>query len=124
MQTTFTAISSNWVCWAILGLAFSCYYQLGLRTLLGKKPACNHTLVLIGALPLLGLFGTIAGLLDCFAAMARGQAGEALTGGIGDALFTTQLGLTCALPAWIWHAWVCGCEAKPKPTEVSHALAS
>lgn len=114
MTTLLDAITHSWVCWAILVLAFACYYQLALRCCAACKPVSNHTQVLIGALPLLGLFGTVLGLLECFAAMARGAGGEAITGGISGALLTTQLGLVCALPAWVWHSWACGREARPE----------
>ncbi len=58
--------------------------------------------IFIAALPLLGLLGTISGLLDTFQAMAFGKDQEiALTQGIADALWTTQLGLVVAIPAWL-----------------------
>jgi len=57
---------------------------------------------LIGALPLLGLLGTIDGLLSTFDFIAVNfgiSQEEIMTGGISDALLTTQLGLVLALPA-------------------------
>ena len=109
---------SNWVCWAIVAVALVCYQQLweqwfSLRDpdalALGWKEAGPEestrrafTSTLIGAMPLLGLLGTIIGLLSCFADMARNGAGEALlSGGIADALLTTQFGLVCAVPGWV-----------------------
>ena len=53
---------------------------------------------------LLGLLGTISGLLDTFHAMSQGAALDqesALSQGIADALWTTQLGLVIAIPAWL-----------------------
>ena len=105
-----TQLINSWVCWAILLLAVFCYQQLWQQFLSIKtandvnqsgvdQQFCS---ILIGALPLLGLLGTIIGLLDCFAGIAvEGASGAVLSGGIGDALLTTQLGLVCALPAWI-----------------------
>ena len=59
---------------------------------------------------MLGLFGTIVGLLECFIGMASdGVSSELVSGGIGDALLTTQLGITCAIPAWLLHAYVKAC---------------
>jgi biopolymer transport protein ExbB len=104
---------NNWVCWAILLLAMFCYQQLWQQYLLGVVGQTEQQAdisrqfsgVLIGALPLLGLLGTIIGLLDCFAGIANeGASGAVLSGGISDALLTTQLGLVCALPAWILQA--------------------
>ena len=107
-------IADSWVCWAILGLALFCYQQLWQQYLLSQDAdpeqysnEQHFCAILIGALPLLGLLGTIVGLLECFADIAIGAgsgvmlSGGELSGGIGDALLTTQLGLVCALPAWI-----------------------
>lgn len=103
---------SNWVCWAILGLAFACYHLLWTEYLALKRDDAHRiepehsqvalTGILIGALPLLGLLGTITGLLACFDGIARhGADGAMLSGEIADALLTTQLGLVCAIPGWL-----------------------
>jgi biopolymer transport protein ExbB len=63
--------------------------------------------ILIGALPLLGLLGTIIGLLTCFKGIASyGADGALLSGGIADALLTTQLGLVCAIPGWLLQTYI------------------
>lgn len=107
----------NIVVWCILLLAMITYQLLSyyiLRTRSGKYQLKNATWMrtaelFIGALPLLGLLGTISGLLDTFAAMAQGdgidQAGG-LSQGISDALWTTQLGLVTAIPAWLMLGYV------------------
>lgn len=106
---------SNWVCWAILILALFCY-QLLWEQLLGlhwgdATGAAEHHLkhefsgLLIGTLPLLGLLGTIIGLLECFAGLASGG-GALLGGGIADALLTTQFGLLCAIPGWLMQGCI------------------
>ena len=62
---------------------------------------------LIGVLPLMGLLGTIIGLLDVFAGISvDGASSELVNGGIADALITTQLGLICAIPGWLLQAFV------------------
>jgi len=105
-----TQLLHSWISGAILLLAVFCYQQLWQQFLqLKSANDLNQSSVeqqfcsiLIGALPLLGLLGTIIGLLDCFAGIAsEGASGAVLSGGISDALLTTQLGLVCALPAWI-----------------------
>ena len=56
---------------------------------------------MLAALPLLGLLGTITGLTSTFTQMSAdgGLAlQELITGGIADALFTTQLGLVLVVP--------------------------
>jgi biopolymer transport protein ExbB len=59
---------------------------------------------LVAILPLLGLLGTIIGLLDVFHQMAveRGLDPTTLvSSGIADALFTTQVGLLTVVPGWL-----------------------
>ncbi|MGB6220419.1 MotA/TolQ/ExbB proton channel family protein [Haloferula sp.] len=58
--------------------------------------------VLIAAAPLLGLLGTVAGMLVTFGGMASGAGAEpidVISGGISKALVTTQAGLVIAVPA-------------------------
>ena len=60
-------------------------------------------LALIGNLaPMVGLFGTVVGMIDSFQAIASGGAApspQKLAEGIATALFTTEIGLSIALPA-------------------------
>ncbi|KPV96471.1 Biopolymer transport protein ExbB [Pseudoalteromonas sp. P1-9] len=101
---------------AILALALFVYYRLVYAFIARKQVCCcglgfwQQSLNLcICALPLLGLLGTIMGLLDAFVAMSYGETmgfGNSLTAGISDALFTTQLGLLLAVPAWILYSLV------------------
>jgi len=58
--------------------------------------------VLVGALPLMGLLGTIMGLQGSFTEMmTHGADSQVVSRGIADALFTTQLGLVLAIPGWL-----------------------
>ena len=58
--------------------------------------------VCIAAAPLLGLLGTVTGMLSTFGALAEGQGGDktmtAVSQGISEALITTETGLVVALP--------------------------
>jgi biopolymer transport protein ExbB len=58
--------------------------------------------ICVGTAPLLGLFGTITGMLATFGALASGSGGEKTMGliakGISEALITTETGLVIALP--------------------------
>ncbi len=58
--------------------------------------------VCIAAAPLLGLLGTVTGMLATFAALAAGKGGDktmvAVSQGISEALITTMTGLVVALP--------------------------
>ena len=58
--------------------------------------------VCVGAAPLLGLLGTVTGMLATFDALASGSGGEKtmalVAKGISEALITTETGLVIALP--------------------------
>lgn len=58
--------------------------------------------ICVGTAPLLGLFGTVTGMLATFAALAKGSGGDQTMGmiakGISEALITTETGLVVALP--------------------------
>src|SRR5690606_2726801 len=56
--------------------------------------------------PLLGLLGTVTGMIRTFAALTAGGTGgdpAALAGGISEALISTAAGLVVAIPALIGH---------------------
>ena len=56
--------------------------------------------------PLLGLLGTVSGMISTFNMMTLFGAGDPsiVSGGISEALVTTELGLIVAIPALIMHA--------------------
>jgi len=57
--------------------------------------------------PLMGLLGTVTGMLSTFAALAGGSGGDKtmgmVAGGISEALITTETGLLIALPGLIFQ---------------------
>lgn len=57
--------------------------------------------------PLLGLLGTVVGMIEVFTALMLEGAGNAraLAGGIGEALVTTAAGLSVAIPALMFHRY-------------------
>lgn len=59
--------------------------------------------VLLSSLPLLGLLGTVVGLLHTFGQMSYGSVDQQsmLSGGIADALLTTEVGLLMVVPGWV-----------------------
>ncbi|MGQ0552972.1 MAG: MotA/TolQ/ExbB proton channel family protein [Planctomycetota bacterium] len=63
--------------------------------------------ICVGTAPLLGLFGTVTGMLATFDALASGSGGEKTMGliaqGISEALITTETGLVIALPGLFFH---------------------
>ena len=70
-----------------------------------------NTLGTIAAVaPLLGLLGTVVGMIDVFAELMSQGTGNAsaLAGGISEALITTAAGLTVAIPAIVMHRYFVG----------------
>jgi len=109
---------NNWVIWAIILTALLCY---GLLIELAFLSATNRHWYrrtaywvpsirqMLAALPLLGLLGTINGLLTTFVRLSRDRGFDiqgVLTGGIGEAMFTTQIGLFMVIPGLIALAYL------------------
>ena len=55
--------------------------------------------------PLLGLLGTVSGMIRMFLAIMANGVGDAaaLAGGIGESLICTEAGLVVAVPAYVFH---------------------
>lgn len=60
-----------------------------------------------GVSPLLGLLGTVLGMVEVFSAITASGIGnpQVLSGGISKALITTVAGLFVAIPAVGFHSW-------------------
>lgn len=62
---------------------------------------------LVVAMPLLGLLGTVMGIIDVFSSLLTGARELAPTRGMGQALITTEYGLAVAVPGlladWLLH---------------------
>ncbi|XQW84522.1 MotA/TolQ/ExbB proton channel family protein [Thalassotalea piscium] len=108
----FDQIAASVTCWLIMLLALFVYQLIWHDILHIKQYQAQRTgywqevsSILTAALPLLGLLGTIIGLLDTFKVMSLGQ-NELMSQAIGEALLTTQLGLVCAIPAWLMQAYL------------------
>ena len=57
--------------------------------------------VIANVAPLLGLFGTVLGMIEAFQSMEP----AVLSGGIWQALLTTAVGLAVAIPVSMTHSW-------------------
>ena len=74
----------------------------------------NRFLTTLGTLalisPLLGLLGTVFGLIRMFLSVMSHGVGDAqyMAGGIGEALICTAAGLCVAVPAYIFHRYLRG----------------
>ncbi len=73
-----------------------------------KLPAIDRSLqsinVMVGAAPLLGLLGTVLGMLATFQGIAVGgsKTMDMISSGISEALITTEMGLLIALPGYLF----------------------
>jgi biopolymer transport protein ExbB len=76
---------------------------------------------LVGLLPLLGLLGTVTGMLGTFDVLRGHGTGEPrlLAGGIREALITTEAGLLLALPVLVFHQILSG---RLRRAETAHDL--
>lgn len=76
----------------------------------GLIPDVNQKITVLSSLvtlaPLMGLLGTVIGMLDTFRGLgsSSGQAAELVANGIRVALITTQTGLTIAIPGYVFIA--------------------
>lgn len=78
------------------------------RTYLGKNLVVLSTIGNVA--PLLGLLGTIIGMITAFEAIAVAGTGDpqAVAGGISQALVTTAAGLIVAIPTIVAHRFLAG----------------
>ncbi|HHH50863.1 MAG TPA: MotA/TolQ/ExbB proton channel family protein, partial [Campylobacterales bacterium] len=70
--------------------------------LIKKYSTLVKTIVILA--PLIGLLGTVMGMIETFDALTSGSMfsqGASISGGISKALFTTELGLVVAVPGLI-----------------------
>jgi len=79
------------------------------ETILGQIPPLERFLSTLGMIasiaPLLGLLGTVTGMINTFHAITYFGTGDAkmMSGGISEALVTTMLGLAVAIPIMFSH---------------------
>jgi len=64
----------------------------------------NLITVLVNSAPLMGLLGTVLGMLATFTALSQGggaQTMDQISAGISEALITTEMGLLIAIPGYV-----------------------
>lgn len=68
----------------------------------------NTLAVIAGVAPLLGLLGTVSGMISLFEMITNYGTGDPkiMAGGISEALITTQTGLTIAIPILLLHNYI------------------
>ena len=77
-----------------------------------------------GIAPLLGLLGTVIGMIKVFSAIMVHGVGNAneLAGGISEALITTAAGLTVAIPSYFFYRYFRGMVAEYVISMVEQAI--
>ena len=81
---------------------------------IGRLEAANleRFLTILGTIagiaPLLGLLGTVTGMIKAFSVISHAGIGnpQMLAGGISEALITTATGLTVAIPAFVFYKFL------------------
>jgi len=113
------AFADNFVVWGIVALALFCYL-VEIDLILAERDAewkrrtgtwLTVLPILISALPLLGLLGTVNGLLTTFRTMAGSVVVNTLdfvSTGVADAMVTTQLGMITAIPGLLMYTYLRG----------------
>jgi biopolymer transport protein ExbB len=82
--------------------------EAGLREVRRLNAGLKPLVVVTALAPLLGLLGTVWGMIICFSTVARAQAlgqPERLANGISQALITTAAGLIIAIPTQAIYYW-------------------
>lgn len=96
---------------------------------LREQPRFERNLSTLAALaaaaPMLGLLGTISGLVAMFQVITDLGVNDPkmLAGGIGEALITTEAGLVIAIPVLLLHTWLAN-RADDLTSESEHRVAS
>lgn len=108
----------NWVFWAIMSIGLGAYALL-FDAMFNHKKVTRSQLQITEAcfaiLPLLGLLGTIMGLLQTFDDLASSHINfdNMIAGGVGTALGSTQLGLILAVPGLLALSYLRGHQQQP-----------
>lgn len=98
------------------------------EVLLHEVPALEKHLttlsVMAAAAPLLGLLGTVSGLIAMFQVITQHGVNDPklLAGGIGEALIATETGLLVAIPTLLGHNWLANRVDRLTSAAEFHAL--
>ncbi|MBN1587618.1 MAG: MotA/TolQ/ExbB proton channel family protein [Candidatus Omnitrophica bacterium] len=113
------------VCFAMWVVLLNLYSRLREEKACEPIPQLRKDLTvlkaLVSAAPLLGLLGTVMGLVQTFGTLSAGggPTNQALAQGVGRALVTTQYGLVIALPGLIGIGVI---QRQIRKVELVHAV--
>ncbi len=71
----------------------------------GLKQKLDYLSAIVTLAPLLGLLGTVTGMITTFGALDEGSAAMAVSGGVGEALVATATGLCVACIAFLIYTF-------------------
>ncbi len=91
-----------------------CIEEKGREVVHDMERFLNTLGTIAGISPLLGLLGTVIGMIKVFSAIMVSGVGDAnvLAGGISEALITTAAGLTVAIPSYFFYRFFRGMVAE------------
>lgn len=83
-------------------------YEVVLKTRLKVQSMLPFIAICAASAPLLGLLGTVTGIINTFKLLTIFGSGDvgSLSGGISEALITTKFGLLVAIPSLLLHAYL------------------
>jgi biopolymer transport protein ExbB len=82
-------------------------FEVVLKAKQGLQRMLPFIAVCAAAAPLMGLLGTVTGIINTFKMIVVvGSDVNSLSGGISEALITTKYGLIVAIPSLLLHAWL------------------
>ena len=95
---------------ASLELVTSALEDAKAETLINMKKGLGFLATIGSTAPFIGLFGTVAGIINAFQSIAAAGAGgmAVVSGGIAEALVTTGLGIFVAIPAVVGFNYFTG----------------
>lgn len=104
--------TGGWIMIALLVLGLILYFILAERLLEQRLHVATADALcglrrtgivraLIVLAPMLGLLGTVCGIIQTFYGLADGTTSQDISSGIHTALFTTEYGLAIAIPAFV-----------------------
>lgn len=85
------------------------FSEIGFSKFPGIEQRLSQITVLVNSAPLMGLLGTVLGMLATFTALSQGggtQTMDKISAGISEALITTEMGLLVAIPGYILVALI------------------
>ncbi len=82
--------------------------EVGRREAASLERYINVIGTIAGVSPLLGLLGTVSGMIKCFNIISMQEVADpaSLAGGISEALITTAAGLMVAIPAYVVYRYL------------------